>query len=154
MALSKSTQQRKYATPRHAFRSGLEEKIAQQISNAGVTFAFEKFKINWTRPESKHTYRPDFVLPNGVIVETKGLLQTADRQKMKRVREMYPDLDIRFVFSNANARIAKKSKTLYWMWAEANGFKWAHRNIPLEWLSEPPEVKRIKAAKEGLHPVK
>lgn len=94
------------------------------------------------------------MLKNGVIVETKGLFQTSDRQKMKRIKEMYPELDIRFVFSNAQARIAKKSKTTYAMWAEANGFKWAHRDIPLAWLNEPPEVNRIKASKEALHPVK
>lgn len=87
-------------------------------------------------------------------METKGLFQTADRQKMKRIREIYPDLDIRFVFSNANAKIAKKSKTTYAMWAEANGFKWAHRDIPVEWLEEPAEVNRVKAAKKALKPKK
>lgn len=148
-----NSQQKKFATLRLAFRSGLEEKIAQQISNAGkVKFAFEKFFLPWTAPEKAHKYTPDFTLSNGIIVETKGLFQTNDRQKMKRVREIYPDLDIRFVFSNANARIAKKSKTTYGMWAEANGFKYAHRDIPLEWLDEPPEVKRIAAMKKALKP--
>jgi len=145
-------QQKKFATLRETFRSGLEEKIAQQISNAGATFAFEKFYLPWTAPEKPHKYTPDFLLQNGIIVETKGLFQTSDRQKMKRIREMYPDLDIRFVFSNAQARIAKKSKTTYAMWAEANGFKWAHRDIPPAWLKEPAEVKRIAAAKLALKP--
>lgn len=154
MAKRRLTQhQAKYATLKQAFRSGLEEKIANQISQSGQTFAFEKFKIKWTKPESKHTYKPDFLLKNGIIVETKGLFQTSDRQKMKRIKEMYPALDIRFVFSNAQARIAKKSKTTYAMWAEANGFGFAHRDIPLAWLNEPPEVSRIRAAKEALHPV-
>lgn len=139
---------------RQTFRSGLEEKIAQQISNGGATFAFEKFFLPYTRPESLHKYTPDFVLKNGIIVETKGLFQTSDRQKMKRIREVYPDLDIRFVFSNAQARIAKKSKTTYAIWAETNGFKWAHRDIPLEWINEPAEIKRIAAMKLALKPKK
>lgn len=145
-------QQAKFATLRQSFRSGLEEKIAQQISKAGHTYAFEKFYLPWTQPEKPHKYTPDFVLKNGIIVETKGLFQTADRQKMKVIRSAYPDLDIRLVFSNANARIAKKSKTTYAMWAEKEGFKWAHRDIPPEWLEEPPEINRVKAAKEALKP--
>lgn len=147
-----TAQQSKFATLRETFRSGLEEKIAAQISAAGATFAFEKFFLPWTAPEKPHKYTPDFLLENGIIVETKGLFQTSDRQKMKLVRAQYPDLDIRFVFSNAQARIAKKSKTTYAMWAEANGFKWAHRDIPPAWLKEPAEVKRIAAAKLALKP--
>lgn len=146
-------QQRKFATLRQTFRSGLEEKIAGQISTHGKQkFTFEKFYLAYTKPETAHKYTPDFILQNGIVVETKGLFQTADRQKMKVIRATYPDLDIRFVFSNAQARIAKKSKTTYAIWAEANGFKWAHRDIPLEWLNEPPEVKRIKAMKDSLRP--
>lgn len=146
-------QQAKFATLRQTFRSGLEEKIAQQITTHGKQkYTFEKFFLPYTKPETAHKYTPDFCLQNGIIVETKGLFQTADRQKMKRIRELYPDLDIRFVFSNANARIAKKSKTTYAMWAEANGFKWAHRDIPEAWLNEPPEVRRISAMKAALKP--
>lgn len=142
----------RYSTLKATFRSGLEEKIAEQISKAGVTFAFEKFFLPYLVPEKPHKYTPDFVLKNGIVVETKGLFQTHDRQKMKHIKAQYPDLDIRFVFSNANARIAKKSSTTYAMWAEANGFGWAHRDIPLAWLNEPPGVKRIKAMKEALKP--
>lgn len=146
-------QQAKFSTLRATFRSGLEEKIAGQISAHGKQkFTFEKFFLPYTKPTTLHKYTPDFVLQNGIVVETKGLFQTADRQKMKVIKATYPDLDIRFVFSNAQARIAKKSKTTYAMWAEANSFKWAHRDIPVEWLNEPPEVKRIKAMKDALKP--
>lgn len=86
-------------------------------------------------PESNHKYRPDFPLDNGIIIETKGLFTTEDRKKMKLVKEQHPHLDIRLVFSNAMARIAKKSKTTYAKWAEDNGFLWAHRAIPPGWLT-------------------
>lgn len=42
------------------------------------------------------------------------------------------------MFSNAKARIAKKSPTTYAMWAEKNGFKWADKVIPKDWLTETP----------------
>lgn len=90
------------------------------------------------------------MLPNGIIIETKGLFQTDDRKKHRLIKAQYPDLDIRFIFSNANAKIAKKSKTTYAKWAEDCGFKWAHRDLPQAWLTEPANLKSIKAAKEAL----
>jgi hypothetical protein len=88
-------------------------------------------------------------LPNGIVIESKGLFTTEDRQKMRIIRETYPDLDIRFVFSNARQRISKTSKTTYAMWAEKYGYPWAHKEIPPDWLEEPPQLKRIQALKEA-----
>jgi hypothetical protein len=134
-------QQRKFSTPQAAFRSGLEEKIDEQLTRAGVDHTFETMKLKYTVPEKVRAYTPDFIIPGkgpkGVIIlESKGLFTTEDRQKMKLVKEQHPDLDIRFVFSNANARIAKRSPTTYAKWADTNGFPWAHRTIPPEWLKE------------------
>ena len=53
---------------------------------------------------------------------------------MKLIREQYPDLDIRFIFSNAKARISKKSKPTYGMWCERYGYKYASKHVPKEWL--------------------
>lgn len=97
---------------------------------------FEPEKLKYVVPEKTRTYTYDFRLPNGIILESKGLFTTEDRQKMKLVKEQHPDLDIRFVFSNANARIAKRSPTTYAKWATTNGFPWAHKTIPPEWLQE------------------
>lgn len=104
-------------------------------------------------PEREARYTPDFVLPNGIIIETKGLFTTEDRQKMRLIRRQYPSLDIRFVFSNARSRIAKKSPTTYSKWAETYGFKWAHRVLPQEWLTEPQLESRVTALKAALQPV-
>lgn len=101
----------------------------------------------FTEPSKKRNYTPDLTLPNGVIIETKGLFQTGDRQKHIMVKGQHPDLDIRFVFSNANARLSKVSGTTYAMWAEKNGFKWGHKVIPTEWLTERPNLKSIAALK-------
>lgn len=97
---------------------------------------YENVKIKYVQPSKVRTYTPDFVLPNGIIIETKGRFTTADRQKHLMILEQYPELDIRFVFSNPNQKINKGSKTSYGMWCERHGFKYAKELIPKEWLRE------------------
>jgi hypothetical protein len=75
-------------------------------------------------------------LPNGIVVETKGYFETADRQKHILVKAQHPELDLRFVFSNPDKPISKGSKTSYAMWCEKNGFLYAKGVIPKEWLSQ------------------
>ena len=126
----------KQVANKYGFRSGLEERIAEQLDKAGVGYTYEKVKLEYIRPASKHIYTPDFVLANGIIVETKGRFLMADRQKHILVKRHNPTLDIRFVFSNSNARISKTSRTTYASWCEKNGFKYADKTIPKEWLEE------------------
>ena len=94
-----------------SFRSGLEETIAQQLKDAGIPVVFESYTIAYTIPESNHTYTPDFFLPNGIIIEGKGLFESDDRKKHLLIKKQYPQLDIRFVFSNPAQKINKGSKT-------------------------------------------
>lgn len=117
------------------FRSGLEEKIAAQLKAEGIDPKFETVKLPY-RVEQNHIYTPDFPVGKTIIIETKGRFQTADRMKMLMVRDQHPEYEFRFVFSNANARISKVSKTTYGRWCEKNGFKYAHRVIPQEWIEE------------------
>jgi len=119
---------------KYGFRSGLEDKISQQLTSAGVPFEYESTKIEYIKPERKAKYCPDFVLPNGIIIETKGRYLTADRQKHILIKAQHPELDIRFVFSNSRSRISKQSKTTYADWCEKNGFKYADKSIPKDWL--------------------
>lgn len=121
----------------YGFRSGLEEKIATDLKKLGVAYKFEDSKLKYIKPSKTHTYTPDFFLPKqNIYIETKGMFLTQDRQKMKLIKEQYPDLDIRFIFSNAKARIGKKSQTTYAMWCERYGFLWADKTIPQEWLKK------------------
>lgn len=115
-------------------RSDLEVQVASQLDKAGVKYEYEKTKIEFVKPSKARKYTPDFVLANGVIIEAKGLFDTADRQKHLLVKEQHPHLDIRFVFSNPNQRISKQSKTTYAMWCEKNGFLFAKGFIPERWL--------------------
>jgi hypothetical protein len=114
----------------------LEEKIASELRAKGVSFKFEDVVIEYHKPAKNHKYTPDFWLPNGVIVETKGRFVTADRQKHVLIRDQKPELDIRFVFSNSRQRISKTSKTTYAMWCERFGFKYADKSIPQAWIDE------------------
>ena len=119
-----------------AFRSGLEVTIATQMNNAGIPYRYEQDTISYTIPVSKHTYNPDFILPNGIIVEGKGLFDIIDRKKHMLSKNQYPHLDIRFVFSSPTTKLYKGSKTTYAMWCEKYGFKYAKKLIPVEWFKE------------------
>jgi hypothetical protein len=118
------------------FRSILEERIALALKAAKVSFTYEETVINYTKPVTYHRYTPDFILPNGIIVEAKGLFDAEDRKKHLYVKEQHPSLDIRFVFSNSRGKLYKGSKTTYGMWVEKNGFIYADKLIPKEWINE------------------
>ena len=121
---------------KYGFRSGLEEAIADKLTSKGVGFTFEELVINYTKPARVSKYTPDFVLENGIIIESKGRFLTADRQKHILVKSQHPELDIRFVFSNSKTKISKRSKTTYADWCIKNGFLYADKEIPDAWLKE------------------
>tara|TARA_R100000231_G_C5327799_1_gene165437 strand:- start:2310 stop:2735 length:426 start_codon:yes stop_codon:yes gene_type:complete len=127
-----------------SFRSGLEVHLADQLNELGVLFEYETLVVRYTRPSKTHRYTPDFILPNGIIIEAKGRFLTKDRQKHLLVKAQYPDLDIRFVFSNPNARISKTSKTTYAKWCLTNGFLYAKQDIPKTWIKEKNRNKKKK----------
>lgn len=130
------------------YRSGLEDKNADHLKANGIEPNYEAFTLRYTKPARVARYTADFPLVhNGIIAETKGRFVTADRQKHLHIKAEHPDLDIRFVFSNPNARIGKKSSTTYAMWADKHGFKYAAKLIPVAWMNEPAEAKRMAAMK-------
>ena len=126
---------------RRNYRSGLEHEAATFLETRQKIVSYEKLKIEWEDLKYR-TYTPDFELDNGIIIETKGLFSAGDRRKHIEVQRQHPKLDIRFVFSNANAKLYKGAKSRYCDWCEKNGFKWAHRVIPEGWLIE--KGKRMK----------
>lgn len=126
----------------NGYRSGLEERVAANLhKRLGAPVAYESVKITYCRPARTATYTPDFVLPNGIIIETKGRFVTADRQKHLLIKEQHPDLDIRFVFTNCRSRLAKTSKTTYAQWCAKHGFLFAEKIVPDAWLTPPPPGK-------------
>lgn len=117
------------------YRSGLEENMAIDLKERGVSFTYEEVKIKWLDSKVRN-YTPDFVLENGIIIETKGRFVSTDRRKHKEIKKQYPDKDIRFVFSNSRARLYKGAKSTYGDWCDKNGFLYSDKTIPDEWLKE------------------
>ncbi len=115
MALRKShhKKRRKRTTTRqraiaNGYRSGLEDTTATCIAKAGCVVLFETDKINYVVPSRDAKYTPDFKLPKEggfFYIETKGIWSVQDRQKHLLIKEQYPDIDIRFVFSNQKAKL-------------------------------------------------
>jgi len=124
---------------KNGYRSGLEDKIAKQIQDAGIELQYETDKVNYLVPERSAKYTPDFKLPKQggfFYVETKGIWNVADRQKHLLIKKQHPDIDIRFVFSNCRSKLYKGSKTTYAAYCEKHNFVYAHKTIPEEWLHE------------------
>lgn len=117
-------------------RSNFEGKLKNYLTSKGISFEYESLRIPY---ESKHYYKPDFVLDNGIIIEAKGLFLPKDRQKHLLIKKQNPNLDIRFIFQR-DQRLNKTSKTTYSMWCKKNGFKYHIGTIvPTEWISEVKE---------------
>jgi hypothetical protein len=117
------------------YRSGLEEATGINLTEREVSFEYEKMKITWLDSKER-SYTPDFVLENGIIIETKGRFVSADRRKHKEIKKQYPDLDIRFVFSNSRAKLYKGAKSTYGEWCEKHGFLYSDKIIPEFWTAE------------------
>lgn len=126
------------AVNKNAFRSGLEDKLQKYFVENGVSYKYETTKIQW-EDRMFRKYTPDFILPNGIIIEAKGLFTPDDRRKHKEVNKQHPKLEIRFVFENSKRKIAKNSKTTYADWCDKLDIKWADKLMPLEWAQETGE---------------
>lgn len=128
------------------FKSKLEEEFNKFLSNNDISFGYENFTISYLKPARASRYTPDFSCPDennnySVIFETKGHFVTADRQKHLFIKQQYPLMDIRFIFSNSKNRIGKKSKTTYAKWCELKGFKYhciasTGKFLPDKWIKE------------------
>ena len=115
------------------FRSGYEETIYTTVLNEGLTVDYKPFALTYL---VKGNYYPDFVLPNGIIVEAKGYFDSRARAKMIAVKKNNPDLDIRMLFMNSKTKVRKGSKLTYADWCHKYGFPFADGMIPLQWFKE------------------
>lgn len=124
-------------------RSGFESRIRKQLDDLKIEYGYETMKLKYVKqvcPKCNEiikigTYTPDLILKQGkLIIEAKGLLDTAARVKMIAVKFCNPDLDIRIIFQR-DQRIRKGSKTYYSTWAEKFGFPYSiGETFPKEWL--------------------
>jgi hypothetical protein len=141
MASSTSRPRRKAVT----WRSGLEQDVQGDLNNRGVPYRYEEVKVRYSKPATSHTYTPDFILPNGIVVETKGIFDVDDRKKHDLIRAQHPQIDIRFVFTRSKSPIRKGSKTTYGDWCLKRGIPFADKLIPEAWIAEPNDPTRHAA---------
>ena len=123
------------AAKKYGYRGGLEQKVSDYLNERNVKYGYECIKIEW-EDLAYRTYTPDFVLNNGIIIETKGLFTAADRRKHVAIKKQHPTLDIRFVFTNSNSKLRKGAKSTYAEWCIKKGFRYYDRIIPEDWLKE------------------
>ena len=115
------------------YRSKLEEKVAALFDELGVIYEYESTKIPYV---IQHNYTPDFLLINGIYLETKGYWDSDDRRKIKAVKNLHPEIDLRMVFQNPYNTISKKSKTTYAQYCDKLSIPWtSFTNIPIDWLT-------------------
>ena len=115
-----------------AFRSGLEEKVADLMVDLGVKYEYESCKLDYV---IHHKYCPDFILPNGIYLECKGLWEPEDRRKILAVIQQHPEIDLRMVFQSPYNKISKRSKTTYAKFCDKHSIPWCHyASIPAEWF--------------------
>ena len=103
------------AAKKYGYRSGLELTVSEYLKERNINYGYESIKIEW-EDLAYRTYAPDFVLDNGIIIETK--------------------LDIRFVFTNSRSKLRKGAKSNYAEWCIKYGFLYYDRIIPEDWLKE------------------
>ena len=121
------------------YRSGLEESLDNYLREFGVDGQYEQHKIKYIKPATNHTYTPDFRLPNGIYIESKGWFLPEDRKKHLLIKEQHPEMDLRFILQSPNGKIYKGSKTTYAQWCDKHGFKWAKKEVPRAWIEETPK---------------
>jgi hypothetical protein len=127
---------------KYGWRSGLEERVGASLqARAPGSWDFEPDSFIWVPVAKTRRYTPDFRITkydgSYMYVETKGRWLRADRQKLLAVVSQHPDLDLRLVFQNPNAKLYKGSPTTYARWCDKHlRIPWAKGDIPEEWLNE------------------
>ena len=113
------------------FRSGLEGKVADDLTNNGVYWEYEQRKYNLVIPRS---YTPDFVLGNGTVLEVKGYFDQEDRRLIKLFKEQHSDVDIRMVFQKPHQKLTKTGRMTYATWCDRYNVPWCQGpSIPKDW---------------------
>lgn len=130
------------------YRSGAEEKLAAYLTEQDVKFEYETLIITYEKKVVRGlckecgnkktvvklaTYKPDFILENGTIIEYKGRLTAQDRSKLVAVVRSNPERKIKLLFGSDN-KLSKGNPKRYSDWCTANGFDYAISTPPRRWL--------------------
>ena len=130
--------------------SKFEERIAKELTDAEVEYEYEPIQLEYDECLRKNRarcadcgstdllrtgwYTPDFVLANGLDIETKGLFTAADRRKMLAVIEHHPDRTFVLLFMKDNT-LSKLTFTRYSDWCIKYGIDYSIGQLKPEWLT-------------------
>jgi len=125
------------------FKSGDEVRAAEQLqANRDLILYFEyepkHEDLVWIPKPKK--YIPDFKIERAdgsiLYLEIKGSrFWPGDVEQYSRLKEQYPDMDLRFVWTNGKRKYAKGSNTTCLEWCQKKGFPVSDKGIiPEEWL--------------------
>ncbi len=128
------------------FRSRFEKRVFDKLPR-GTLHEPEKFKFSIQEPgyrcrgcgskdtERTTSYTPDFLLPNGTWIESKGRLTSANRRRLVAFKAAFPDVKLRIVFMADNL-LYKGAKSRYGEWAKKAGFEFCVgiSNIDQRWF--------------------
>ncbi len=123
------------------FKSKFEGIVGDYLLKEKGDLQYEVDAIQFTQPEVKRKYKPDFKIADNIYVECKGIFSLDDRKKMLWVKEQHPNKTFYILFYNAHQKLRKGSNTTYADWCDKHGFIWADwfrsgRAIPQEWFSD------------------
>ena len=112
------------------YRSGLEEDISKQLRKLKIKFEYESTKLPYLVPSISRIYTPDFILANGIVLETKGRWLLEDRKKIELIKEQYPLLDLRMIFNYSRSKSVKDQRLPIQRFAKNLGYLLLIRRSP------------------------
>ena len=122
------------------FRSKFEKELYNKYFK-NTKAKYEATRLKYTKPG---VYTPDWLLPNGILIEIKGRFSPADRAKhlLIKKQDVYNTdyLDIRFLFK-VNNTLYKGSKSRYSDWCDKHGFKYCFTNAAKD--SKLPRAEKV-----------
>ena len=141
------------------YASGLERENGRVLEVSKLEFWYEDgpCNIEYTLPirtgycgdcegkniVSRHHYTADFAFRSKsgklILIECKGhpLAWTGKtRSKHQNIKKQFPEMDLRFIFSDKNKKISSSSKTTNTQWCKRQNFLCESRLIPQCWLEE------------------
>jgi hypothetical protein len=124
---------------KHAAMCGMrsmgEVYCAANMDQLKIPYQYEAVTLTYQHAPQKYT--PDFILPNGFIVEFKGKMTAEVRKKLVSIKRSNPEKKIGIVFQKANNKLSSRpNATRYWEWAEANGYLWSEAYVPKAWTTK------------------
>ena len=115
------------------FRSRFEYDVYNDNPQLDKALHYETTTLPYTMTLTRK-YKPDVLLPNGVVVELKGYFRTAD-EKHKLLALKASGYDVRLLFQSANVKLVGAKAMTHEQWCEKHGFQYAiGSQIPESWL--------------------